>query len=164
MAGLLQHSPADVVRRMLIDLSLGTDPDARPVGAWPVYASGEPGAGKPVGTASTAKTGVPDSIITVYDTLGRQNGRIQFSGEIQEHHGFQVRVRAAGHSAGYAKARAIADGLDKSVYLRTVAIGASRYLVYAVTRTGDVLALGKEPTSGRRIFTINALVTVRQTA
>jgi hypothetical protein len=145
VSAALAHSPADIVRRLLIRLGVGTDPDdAQP---WPVYASGEPSS--------------PDSAITVYDTIGRQNGRIQTSGMQHEYHGVQVRVRAAAHTAGFAKARSIAVALDEDVYLTNVYIGAASYLVHSMMRTGDVIALGKSD-SKRSIFTINALASLRQ--
>lgn len=132
----------------MIALGLGTDPASN--GPWPVYAAGEPDK--------------PDSAITVYDTVGRQEGRTHVDGEAQEHHGVQVRVRSAAHTAGYAKARAVAVALDEDVLMNSVHIGAASYRVWAVARTGDVLSLGKEsPDSKRSLFTINALVSLRQT-
>lgn len=145
MSTPLAHSPADILRRTLIATGQGNDPPTSP---WPVYAAGEPNA--------------PDNVVTVYDTLGRGDGRAMPTGERTEHHGVQVRVRAGTHKDGYAKARAVAVALDESIYDVAVTLDAQQYLVHSVTRTGDVLALGKEsPTSRRSLFTINALVTIR---
>lgn len=148
MSGSLTHSPADIIRNLLVNLGLGTTPSA--AGSWPVYAEREPDA--------------PDSVITVYNTAGRKDGRVQVGGEVQEHHGFQVRIRAANPVTGYTKAQAIAIALDETVYQDTVTISAATYLVHAVSRVGSVLALGKEtPTSKRNLFTINAVAALRQT-
>ena len=153
MSGALAHSPADVVRNLLVDLGLGTTPSD--AGSWPVYAAQEPN--------------TPDSVITIYDTAGRKNGRTQVDGEVQEHHGIQIRVRDANHQDGYAKARAIAVALDEQVAAQGVVVddivgtGQTTYVVWNVSRTTDVLSLGKEtPTSKRNLFTINAVAALRQ--
>ena len=149
----LTHSPADIVAQMLIDLALGTDPETldgrgQPAGAWPIYASDEPDA--------------PDNCISVFDTVGRDHGRI-FQGALQGHPGFQVRVRAATHAEGWAKADAIQATLAESVEWRTVHVGTSTYEVNAVVDIGDVLALGKEPGTSRRVFfTLNALLVAEE--
>jgi len=148
MPGSLDHSPADVLRRVLIALGVGTDPALG--GSWPIFAAGEPDK--------------PDSAITVYDTTGTQQGRTHTDGEVQEHHGVQVRIRAASHSAGYAKARDVATALDRDLYQEIATLGAARYMIHAATRTSDVLTLGREsPTSKRTLFTLNAVLSVRQT-
>lgn len=146
MPGALAHSPADIVRKLLIVLELGSEQASGE--PWPVFAAGEPDK--------------PDSAITVYDTTGVKQGRIM-QGETQERHGVQVRIRAANHTGGYGKARAIAVALDEDVYQETVTIGNARYLVHSISRTSDVLALGKEsPNSKRSLFTVNGTVMVRQ--
>ncbi len=147
MSGSLAHSPAQIVARLLIDLGLGTAPAAS--GSWPVYYSNEPSG--------------PDNCVTVYDTVGRIEAMSQTDGEVQEYHGFQVRVRSATQALGYARARAIAVALDQGVDKKLVAISTSAYLVYSVIRTGDLSGLGTEsPTSQRRLFTINAVAALRQ--
>ena len=147
MSGSLVHSPAQIISQLLIDLSLGTAPVDE--GSWPIRFSGEADS--------------PDNVITVYDAPGIKDGRSQIDGEVQEHHGIQVRVRAGKHGVGYTKARAIAIGLDESVQLNSVTISESVYLVYAISRTSDVLALGKDhPTSNLNLFTLNAVVALRQ--
>jgi hypothetical protein len=153
MSGTLAHSPADVVRALLIDLGLGTAPaDAD---AWPIYVGQEPDS--------------PDKVITVYDTSGVLQGRFMIDGEIQENHGFQVRVRASNHYDGYEKARAIAVALDESVSLETVSVGDDvgtgdeTYTVYAISRKGGVISLGKDtPRTKLNLFTINAVASLRQ--
>lgn len=148
MPGALAHSPAQVLARCLVELALGTDPLAE--GLWPIGAAAEPS--------------TPDNCVTVYDTSGFDHGRDHVTGQRQEHHGVQLRVRAATHKIGWAKARALAVALDEAVYQETPTIDNIRYLIHAVTRTSDVLTLGKEPASQRRLFTINAKLTLRTDA
>lgn len=148
MSGSLVHSPADIVRRALVTLGLGTLPTAS--GSWPIAVSQEPD--------------TPDEAITLYDTSGRIDGRTHVDGEIQEFPGLQVRVRSANPVTGYTKAQAIAVALDQSIRLTNVTIGANVYKIYAITRTGTVNAIGKEiETSKRNLFTINAVASIRQT-
>lgn len=147
MPGTLTHSPGDVVRQLLIGLGLGTDPADS--GLWPVFAAVEPN--------------TPDNCITLYDTESRRHGRTQTDGEIQEHHGIQFVIRSATYASGYTKARAIAVAADETVYQNTVTISGTSYTVHQISRTGDVLALGQQtPESKRYLFTINAVVSLRQ--
>jgi len=149
MSGALNHSPADIVRYLLIDLSQGTLPSDSD--SWPIHVAREPD--------------TPDSVITVFDTSGRLDGRAQVSGEMLEHYGIQVRVRDTNPVEGFAKAQDIAIALDQTAYQDTITINSDTYLVHAVSRTGGILGLGKEtPTSKRNLFTINAVVELRQTA
>jgi hypothetical protein len=143
MSGPLNHSPADVIAALLIDLGIGGDAGADPLPEWPVYVGSEPSS--------------PDSTITVYDTAGRAFGRSMATGDLSEHHGFQVRVRARTHAGGWLKARAVAVALDRGVLHRTVTVGGRAYFVNVVNRESGPLALGKEvPATKRSLFTVNA--------
>lgn len=146
MANTLTHSPARIIRQLLIDLGLGSNG-----GTWPVFYAMEPNA--------------PDNCISVFDTTGTSDGRSMIDGELFGHEGFQVRVRAQDHDTGWTKADAIQKGLAEDVSLETVTVASSRYTVYAVTRISDVLPLGRQvPQSMRSIFTINATLAVNQVA
>lgn len=147
MSGSLTHSPADVVRYLLIAQGLGTLPSAG--AGWPVFASAEPDS--------------PDSVITVYDTEGRLDAHEMVGGVGCEHHGVNIRVRDARQETAFAKARTIAVALDEDVYDGSVTISTSVYLVHAVTRTGGVLPVGREPETDRSVFTLNAVADLRQT-
>lgn len=143
----LPHSPADVLRTLLIQLGLGGDPAALPLPPWPVYVASEPGE--------------PDQVLTCYDTAGRDLGRLMPTGERVEMHGVQVRVRAGTHAAGWQKAQALAVALDEDVYRQTVTLAGTTYLVQEVQRAGTVLSLGRDaPASARRIFTLNCLLSL----
>lgn len=142
----LDHSPADILRWALIDLGLGLEPPTNP---WPIYASSEPD--------------VPDNCITVYDTIGIDDGRIMFDGNLQQHQGVQVRIRSKDHAVGWTKAAVIRSNLAREVYDASIIIDSASYLLHSVNRISNVIALGKEiPTSKRSIFVINAIVSVKQ--
>lgn len=154
MSGSLNHSPAHIIRNLLVTLGLGTDPDDN--NDWPMFVSREPN--------------TPDSVITLYDTSSRLQGRFQKTGETQEHYGIQLRVRSASYVDGYAKANALTVALDESIKRYDVSMedvsgtGTSTYRVYAVTRTTGVIDIGKDvATSKRNLFTINAVVSLQQT-
>ena len=137
------HSPADVVRWLLVSLGQATDPAAGT--AWPAYCANEPNA--------------PDNVVTTYDTAGNLFGREHSGGEMQEHYGVQIRLRAATHAAGWAKINAITTALDESTYQETVTIGAAQYCVKSARRSSGVAALGNESAaSKRRVFTVNMTV------
>lgn len=156
MPGLMNHSPADVVRRLLVDLGLGSYP-AIPTSSWPIYSSEEPQ--------------TPDNVITVFDTVGRRQGRMMIDGAVEEHHGFQIRVRSADDRTGAVKARTIADTIDKEVYRRWVTVDSTTYQVHSLDRSSDVISLGRERGEGgkdkkpsqRRIFTINGTAHIVKT-
>ena len=129
---------------LLISLDQGTSPLLSPQQAWPTFCSNEPS--------------TPDDCITTYDTAGRDDGRIMVTGNRVEHPGVQVRVRSTDHPTGYAKARAICVVLDSGFYDQLVTLpNGNQYVVHAVYRSGNVIALGKDtPNSKRTLFTINA--------
>ena len=135
------------MRWLIIAQGQGTDPDD--AAAWPVFATSEPDN--------------PDNCITVKNTAGRDSGRVMQDGERQVHYGFQVRVRSLTAKAGFAKASAIAINLDQNVYDVTITIDSNDYLVHSVTRTTDVLDIGKDvPGSKRSLHTLNGIVTINQ--
>lgn len=142
MPSTFPHSPADVIRHLLVAKGCGTLPSDG--GDWPIYVASEPDG--------------PDNCVTVYDTQGQDDGRSMHTGELWNHNGFQVRVRARDHSsAGWPKADEIQTVMAEEVYQDYVTIGDETYFVHAVTRIGDPIPLGKEtPSSKRNLYTINA--------
>lgn len=144
------HTPAEVVRRALTDNGVGSfpAPTMEECDPWPIYASGEPDK--------------PDACITTYDTPGIDLGRVQIDGERVEALGIQIRIRAAQHSTGYRKAEEVRDVVDKEIYRTQVTIGSDVYLLVCINRETPIVMLGRERGSSRRLFTINALATIRQ--
>jgi hypothetical protein len=150
MSGLLNHSPAEIVQQLLIDLEYGDDVDFTGTGtSYPVYHGTMPE--------------VEADCICVTDTEGMLHARDMVAGHRQEHHGFQVRIRSESIASGGQKARAIAHDFDSSVYQNTVVIGSDTYSVQSITRTSAVIYIGPEVgTSRRYLFSVNATVSVRQ--
>lgn len=155
----LTHSPADVVRWLLVRLALGTD--YRNASTWPVYAAAEPPA--------------PDNVITVYDTAGTDDGSEMIGGELQGHYGFQVRVRALDHPTGWNKINTIratlAEGVPASGQVGTLVVidnpstlPTCHYRVENIARISEVNVLGMNVANEKtRLFTLNGVVNVDQT-
>jgi hypothetical protein len=105
----------------------------------------------------------PDNCITVYDTEGVDQSRAMATGERQESHGFQVRVRSKDKKVGFAKARQIAVGFD-TVYMASTTVDGVVYRVWAIKRNGEPLYIGYEaPQTKRFIHTLNCVVSLRET-
>lgn len=141
------HSPADIVRALLILKGLGSTPPDR--AAWPVYSSREPHR--------------PDDAITTYNTTGVDDGSDMWDGKNNTHFGILIRVRSTLEPVGWAKAGQIREAIlsNEVVYDEVVTIGDNTYLVHCFSRVGEVFALGTEtPTSKRRIYTVNATVDI----
>jgi len=141
--GLLFHTPAEIFKTLLVDLGLGTDSAN---GQWRVAFSNELDA--------------PDDVITVYDTLGYKDGRMQYSGETDEHPGIQIRVRGATHASARSKILEIASVLDEGVSDEVVEVDEVGYQVGHFSRTGNVLSLGRDQNSNRRLFTLNGIASL----
>lgn len=142
----LDHSPADILAAWLIAEGYGTRPSAN--GLWPIYVNFMPGGN--------------NEAICVYDTVGTNDGRSHRDGELIEHPGIQIRFRANDHRTGYYKADTIAkEGLD-TINQAPAVINSSNYLIQNAKRTGNINSLGEDPATRKRIFTVNALLTVSQ--
>ncbi len=148
MSSTTTHSPADVIRYLLVAAGHGTLPSTG--GAWPASMGNEPSS--------------PDNCVTLYNTTGTTDGRSMVGGELFIHEGFQVRVRATTEAVGWAKAKAILEYLAETVKNTPITIGSSSYVVYACTRFTPILSLGRESGTSRRLFTIDAVVSMRQSA
>lgn len=151
----LDHSPADIIRHLLIAKLLGSYP-VTPPGVWPVYVSFEPDA--------------PDNVITLFNTTGHSGGRVMIGGELQDHYGFQVRIRAVDDPTAYIKGNRIRAVMSEDVRMTEITIESSRYLIHAVSNIGNLIGLGREtvkfgmdPSSTKRsIFVLNARASIRQ--
>ena len=151
MPGLYLHSPARILSKLLIALNAGAEPNQTTPSlvTWPIYWDNEPDG-----------SGVPANLISVYDTQGIDKGREMVTNERATYEGLQVRVRASDKEQGYAKTQAIAVLLDQ-IYQRTVSIGTSSYTIQSVMRT-SMTPQGREVgQTGRRVWFVNGLITLR---
>jgi hypothetical protein len=145
MAGLLQHSPADILRHLLVAELLGTLPSAGQ--EWPVFSQLEPTR--------------PDDCITTYDTADVRHGRLMNTGRTALHYGLQVRIRSARSPEGHRKANQITIGMEP-IYQSTVTIDDSVYVVHSVNHSSGPVYIGREPDTARMLFTVNFLACIHQ--
>jgi hypothetical protein len=149
MSLALLHSPADVLRHLLIVKGLGANPDQFQTVTWPIYAASEPDR--------------PDDCVTVFDTAGLDQGRSMIDGESWGPKGFQVRIRSLDHQTGWVKAYAILRSMAESIYQETVTIGAAVYQVWDIVGMSEVIPIGREiGKSKRHVFTINGMIHVER--
>lgn len=153
MSGALDHSPAEIIRGLLVQLGLGVNPDDDPGVEWPAYYSLTPDKA--------------NECITVVDTTGITQGRTHVDGVTQEKYGIQISVRSTYVATGRRKAQEIAQAMDEDVLRTQITLevttgsASASYLVQAVTRQGNVLSPGIEPGTNRRLFTTNFLASIR---
>jgi hypothetical protein len=146
VSGVLAHTPARVLAQVLIDLGLASNPEAATPGPWPVYAGKEPDE--------------PDDAVTIYDTAGRDQGRVNPDSARLELYGVQVRVRSAVKQDGYVQSWVIAAALD-AIYWWTVVVEAESYLLRNVVRAGPPAVLGTDsPQTERWLCTTNFLLSL----
>lgn len=139
------NTAAEVVRQQLLNHAIVSEN-----GVWPCFVSFAPD--------------TPDNLVCIYDTAGKQDGRIMASGEAIIHPGIQIMVRGLDYNDVHSQMRKIWLNTD-AVRKVTVAIsGGSTYSLLNVSRTGDVLNAGIESVSDRRryVLTLNAVVTMRE--
>ena len=146
---LVTLSPARVLRDVLVGEGVVAAPAEGAV--WPAYVASEPDG-----------AGVPDNVVTVYDTAANSDGRTQNDGVHNEHYGCQIRIRSADHPTGWSKAASIRDALDQ-IYKDSVTVDGVTYTIHSVSRRGGVLSLGRADTgTRRRLFTINVILTGKE--
>lgn len=148
----LTDSPADIIRKLLVDLSLAVEPTFTEgrytAGAWPAFAHNEPS--------------FPDQCITVRETDAIDDGP-DMHGNLYFHYGCQIRFRAITKNAVMTKARAVQGNLFSPTdpYDKTVTISGRSYEVHCVI-PGPVLDLGMNVANDKRlIVTLNVLVPIR---
>ncbi len=106
----------------------------------------------------------PDRAMTVYDAIGRMDGR-RSNGFMREHPGIQVRTRSLEQTESYQKAARVSDMLDEIKreiveVIDEITKASFMYVIHSVTRTTGIIPMGEEPGSRRNNFTVNAVVSI----
>lgn len=147
MAGLLNHSPGDILRYLLIAAGSGTLPTSN--GSWPIHADKEPD--------------TPDNCITIRTTEGVEQGRVQITGVRQGQFAAQVRVRSTGSPTGYQKAAGLQHTMNTTFLNEEITISGSNYIVHSAY-CSDPISLGEDkPDSRRFLHTLNVMLNIRKT-
>lgn len=141
------YSPATIVARFLTLSAITSAPEDGQ--EWPAYVGHEPPE--------------PPNCVTVYDTGGTLDGREMRTGEVLEHPGVQVRVRADPESYAVARAKAeqVVSALNGASRAETPFADASFALSNASQASG-IAYLGPEPETRRPLFTVNYRVTLEK--
>jgi hypothetical protein len=146
----LTHSPARVIRQLLVDINQAINPNNSST-SWQATAHNE--------------LDTPDNVITVGNTAGILQGDSQLTGEQYEAYGVQIRLRATDEDIGWAKAKAIVTALE-GVNRRGVVVSDTpsvTYCVHGVIRSGGILATGYDvPASKRKLLFLNVLAQIEQ--
>jgi hypothetical protein len=142
------HSPADIIYQLLLDLNLGTED-----GDWKMFVGFLP---------DLSPTQASDNAIAVYDTAGKFDGRLMYSGHQVEHPGVQIRVVGPVYPDTWEKVNAIALALDGVGKVSVAVSSEEAYVVANVSRSGSIIPMGMEEEGDRRRhnFTINAMLTL----
>jgi len=152
----MDHSPAEILQKAMIDSGLAEDPGYLSLGIgahtlWPVIENFQPDA--------------PDNVIIVYDTSGLAGSKGMISGARSEKPGFEILVRAMERSDARQKISSISTWLSKSLKRTEVEVGeeGDEYRIESVTLVGTIAFVGVEPDGKRRsLFSLNGRVSISQ--
>ncbi len=126
MSGILLHKPSQIVASALRNGSLGSLP---PDQTWPIFNDGH--------------AAEPEELICVYDTVGIIQGQSHIGGQVTEHYGIQIKVRAKTNLDSFKKAKDIALYCD-ALTRRSVTIDSTSYTIHAMARKGSIISIGPE--------------------
>ncbi len=140
----MNHTSAQIIAKYLISESIFNAYNL--TGDWPVFVSHLPSAiDNPQAAAIT-------------DTEGVIDGRLQ-SGEVIDHFGIQIRVRAETFLTGFQKIKEAAGQLE-TIAGTSIVIDEDNYKIHSVSRISSVLPMGVEPESRKFLFSVNFVTTL----
>jgi hypothetical protein len=104
----------------------------------------------------------PDNLMVVYDTTGELDGRIMSTGEVVEHPGIQIMVRAKDYPTGYEKCLQICKAFEEVKNLPVAISSMETYVVSSITRRSGIISLGIDENDRKRrhYFSINFITTI----
>ena len=141
MSGPLNDEPGLIIRQMLEDNSLVTDPEDEL--DWPCFHTNSPDD--------------PSSQVCITDTAPIISGRTIVDGQTIEQYGFQVKVQARRKPVAWHKINRIKQRFD-AVIRDAVFYNGSTYVIQAVNLTSGILNLGVETANRveRKVYALNA--------
>jgi hypothetical protein len=145
----MEHSPAYIISRHLINEGLVTSPSS--FVDWPIYVGSLPDGNE-----------TKNNAVSCNDTESVKDGRSMVSGETLFHSGVQLILRATAYNTGYAKIDDLKDALE-DVKRTTVSVSGTDYRLDSITLTTDIVVIGQEEGSKRReLFSLNFIVTLEE--
>jgi hypothetical protein len=135
-------SPAEIIRTVLILKGVSN------IGSFPCFVAYMPDE--------------PDNLMVVYDTTGELDGRIMSTGEVVEHPGIQVAVRAKDYPTGYDKSLQICKAFEEVKNFPVAISSTEAYVVSNITRRSGIISLGIDENDRKRrhYFSINFIMTI----
>jgi hypothetical protein len=135
-------SPAEIIRTVLILKGVSN------IGSFPCFVAYMPDE--------------PDNLMVVYDTTGELDGRIMVTGEVVEHPGIQIMVRAKDYPTGYDKCLQICKAFEEVKNLPVAISSMETYVVSSITRRSGIISLGIDENDRKRrhYFSINFIMTI----
>lgn len=141
----MNHSPADILVKLLSDLSLATvPPSVTPSNGYTAYVNQYPD--------------TPDKLITLYDTDGLNDGKHMFASTVV-HPGINMRVRSTTQNLAYVKAIAVLNALD-AVNRATVTLDGTSYLIQNIVQRGTLNSMGHDADDVNWSYSANLTVTL----
>lgn len=145
----MNKSPAEILAKYLQDILTVDDPTRS--NQWPIYISHMPDGDD-----------APGDCVAIYDTTGFLDGRYMETGQVVEHPGVQIKVRATDYGTGWAKAKEIATDF-RQIRKTEVVLEGITYKVHSITSRTPILVLGVEGGTNRReLFSINFTTTLEE--
>lgn len=143
----LLDTPASVIATWITGVGLMTAPSAGD--SWPLYVSSLPDGNN-----------VEDNAGVIYNTTPLKDARDMKTGEVTQHYGIQIVIRALDEETGWDKCNTIAGNLD-ALHNQLVSKDSNTYKIHNVSRSGGIGSLGFETgTKKRRLFSMNFLISL----
>ena len=152
----MNHSPSEIIANLLVNANKAVFDQLAATGLkWPVFTSVVPD--------------TPDKLLTVYDTTGIKDGRLE-TGETIVHPGWQIMSRSLFPQSSYRMADLLFQWSDTvvntnvTIQAKTVdsmVIPITTYQVVGLFKTGPILTAGQDE-KRRFLFTLNGTTTIKQ--
>lgn len=152
----MNHAPSEIIANLLVNANKAVFDPLQATGLkWPVFMAIVPDS--------------PDKLITVYDTMGIKDGRLE-TGETIVHPGWQIMTRSLFPQSSYRMADMLFQWSDVVVNANvtmqaktvdSMVIPLTVYQVIGLFKTGPILTAGQDE-KRRFLFTLNGTTTIKQ--
>ena len=148
---MMLNSPSSVIAEYITTVltSLGlTPPNSK--STWPLYIGELPDG-----------TQVETNAVSIRDTAGLLDGRFMASGQVVQHFGLQIKLRANDYETGWTKIESVAISLDGIPSETPIIKDGTTYSILNMSRSSAVINLGLDDKK-RNSYSVNYLLTIRE--
>lgn len=155
--GVVTHTPADILRAYLlttgevVDLPVDPSVPVESLSDWIVYAN------------KMRAERTPDNAVAVVNTAPVKDARAM-RGPLILHDGIQVMVRSRDQVLGFLKCKALENYLSEDLYLQTITLDSSTYVLECFSVVVPTTFIGEEEQTERQFHTLNGKFAFRQFA